>query len=136
MRVLVAVILVWALLFAIPFAVYGSASTFLDLKAPVGPAWRFLCGVAVTKLGTTAAFVALFALSRDAWRGHWPLYGSIWFAMFAASDPHSGSVMAKAAIASPLATLGSHSRFCSTVPNRLIAPDPRPCMAKAKSASP
>ena len=86
MRVLVAVILVWALLFAIPFAVYGSASTFLDLKAPVGPAWRFLCGVAVTKLGTTAAFVALFALSRDAWRGHWPLYGSIWFAMFAASE--------------------------------------------------
>ena len=86
MRVLVAVILVWALLFAIPFAVYGSASTFLDLKAPVGPAWRFLCGVAVTKLGMTAAFVALFALSRDAWRGHWPLYGSIWFAMFAASE--------------------------------------------------
>ena len=86
MRVLVAVILVWALLFAIPFAVYCSASTFLDLKAPVGPAWRFLCGVAVTKLGTTAAFVALFALSRDAWRGHWPLYGSIWFAMFAASE--------------------------------------------------
>ena len=46
-----------------------------------------------------------------------------------------GSVMAKAAIASPLATLGSHSRFCSIVPNRLIAPEPRPCMAKAKSAS-
>ena len=44
--------------------------------------------------------------------------------MFAASDPHSGSVMAKAAIASPAATLGSHSRFCSTVPNRLIAPEP------------
>ncbi len=55
--------------------------------------------------------------------------------MFAASDPHSGSVMAKAAIALPLATRGSHSRFCSTVPNRLIAPDPSPCMAKAKSAS-
>ena len=55
--------------------------------------------------------------------------------MFAASDPHSGSVMAKAAIASPLATLGSHSRFCSTVPNSEIAPEPSPCIAKAKSAS-
>ena len=37
--------------------------------------------------------------------------------MFAASDPHAGSVIAKAAIASPLATLGSQARFCSTVPN-------------------
>ena len=54
--------------------------------------------------------------------------------MFAASEPHSGSVMAKAAIASPPATRGSHSRFCSTVPNRQIAPEPSPCMAKAKSA--
>jgi len=56
--------------------------------------------------------------------------------MFAASEPHSGSVMAKAATASPAATRGSHSRFCSTVPKRLIAPEPSPCMAKAKSASP
>ncbi len=38
--------------------------------------------------------------------------------MFAASDPQSGSVIAKAAIASPCATRGSHSRFCSIVPNR------------------
>ena len=38
--------------------------------------------------------------------------------MLAASDPHSGSVIAKAAIAVPAATLGSHSRFCSIVPNR------------------
>ena len=86
MRVLVAGISVWAILFAIPFAVYGSASMFLDLKPPVGPAWRFLSGIAVTKLGTALAFVALFALSRDAWRGHWALYGAIWFLMFAASE--------------------------------------------------
>ena len=57
-------------------------------------------------------------------------------AMLAASDPHSGSVMAKAAMASPLATFGSHSRFCSIVPNSEIAPEPSPCMAKAKSARP
>ena len=55
--------------------------------------------------------------------------------MFAASDPQSGSVIAKAAIASPLATFGSHSRFCSIVPNSEIAPEPSPCIAKAKSAS-
>ena len=56
--------------------------------------------------------------------------------MLAASEPHSGSVIAKAAIASPAATLGSHSRFCSIVPNSEIAPEPRPCIAKAKSARP
>lgn len=86
MRVLIAVILVWAILFVVPFAVYGSASKFLDLKPPVGPAWRFLSGVALTKLGTALAFVALFAHSRDAWRGHWALYGAIWFVTFAASE--------------------------------------------------
>ncbi len=46
--------------------------------------------------------------------------------MFAASDPHAGSVIAKAAMASPLATRGSHSRFCSMVPNSEIAPEPEP----------
>src|SRR5688500_11907503 len=56
--------------------------------------------------------------------------------MLAASEPHSGSVIANAAIASPEATLGSHWRFCSSLPARLIAPEPSPCIAKAKSASP
>jgi fructose-1,6-bisphosphatase II / sedoheptulose-1,7-bisphosphatase len=45
------------------------------------------------------------------------------------------NALAVLAIASPAATLGSHSRFCSMVPKSEIAPDPRPCMAKAKSAS-
>ena len=39
-------------------------------------------------------------------------------------------------IASPPATLGSHSAFCASLPNRRMAPLPSPCMAKAKSASP
>src|SRR4030095_8255556 len=56
--------------------------------------------------------------------------------MFAASLPVSGSVRAKAAMASPDATLGSHSAFCASLPNRRMAPEPSPCMAKAKSARP
>ena len=86
MRILISVILVWTILFAVPVAVYGSASKFLDLTPPVGPAWRFLLGVSITKLGTALAFVALFALSRDVWRGHWALYGAIWFLTFVASE--------------------------------------------------
>ncbi len=37
------------------------------------------------------------------------------------SEPATGSVRASAAKVSHLATLGSHSRFCSSVPARAIA---------------
>ena len=55
--------------------------------------------------------------------------------MLATSDPERGSDSAKAEIALP-ARVRSSQRCCSGVPNRLIAPVPSPCMAKAKSASP
>lgn len=86
MRVLVAVVSVWAILFAVPFVIYGSASAFFDLKPPAGPAWRFLSSVAVSKLGTAIAFVALFVLCREGWRDRWLLYAGIWFLMFAVSE--------------------------------------------------
>ena len=57
-------------------------------------------------------------------------------AIAATSDPASGSLSAKAAIASPRATRGRYMAFCASVPARLIAPDPSPCIAKAKSARP
>ena len=47
-----------------------------------------------------------------------------------------GSVMAKAAIDWPLATCDRYWARWRAVPNRLIAPEPSPCMAKAKSARP
>ena len=86
MRALFAVAAVWGILFAVPFVIYGSASGLFDLKPPAGPAWRFLLSVAVTKVGTALAFVALFALCRNEWRGHWLLYAGIWFVMFAVSE--------------------------------------------------
>ena len=55
--------------------------------------------------------------------------------MLATSEPERGSDSAKAAIAVP-ARVRASQRCCSGVPNRLIAPVPSPCMAKAKSASP
>ncbi len=86
MRLLIAVVAVWAILFVVPFAIYGSASSLLDLKPVAGPAWRFLAGVAITKLGTAVAFVALFYISRSLWRGQWIRYAAIWFVTFAASE--------------------------------------------------
>ncbi len=55
--------------------------------------------------------------------------------MLATSEPERGSDSAKAEIALPARVFSSHF-FWSFVPNRLIAPVPSPCMAKAKSASP
>ncbi len=102
MRTLIAILAVWAILFAVPFVVYGAGSTMLNLKPPEGPVWRFLTSVAVTKLGTAVAFVALFALCRDVWRGQWLLYAAIWFAMFAVSEigdlVKSGYSLAEAAL--------------------------------------
>ncbi len=86
MRAVIAVVFVWALVFAVPFAVYGCASAFLELKPPSGSALRFLSGVAITKLGTAVAFVALFALAHAEWRSRWILYAAIWFLAFAASE--------------------------------------------------
>ncbi len=86
MRALLAVASVWAILFTVPFVIYASASVFLGLQPPAGPAWRFLLSVAVTKIGTAVGFVALFVLCRDKWRERWPLYAGIWFLMFAISE--------------------------------------------------
>ncbi len=54
----------------------------------------------------------------------------------ATSDPASGSDSANAAMASPRATRGSQRARCCGVPARLMAPEPSPCIANAKSARP
>ena len=53
----------------------------------------------------------------------------------ARSEPASGSVTAKAASTSAEATAGSQRFFCTSVPARAMACEPRPCMTKAVSAS-
>ena len=53
----------------------------------------------------------------------------------ARSEPASGSVTAKAASTSPFATAGSQRLFCTSVPTRLSAYEPSPCIANAVSAS-
>ena len=54
----------------------------------------------------------------------------------ATSDPASGSVMANAAILCPSRTAGRYAAFSSSLPASVIAPVPRPCIAKATSAMP
>jgi hypothetical protein len=86
MRVAAAAVLVWPILFVVPFVIYGVSSAAFGLKRPAGPVWAFLAAAAVSKLGTAIAFTGVFALTREVWRGRWLLYAGIWFLMFAMSE--------------------------------------------------
>lgn len=78
---------VLAIIFIVPVVVYGVASALGGMELPTDATpQRFLAGVLVTKLGTAIAFVLLLQLTRSAWADQWLLYGSVWFAMFAASE--------------------------------------------------
>lgn len=82
-KVALSVVVVLAVIYAVPFVVYGLASVVVGLKTPQGvsPA-RFLTGVFVSKIGTALAFVMIFHLAHDALSGHWLLYAFCWWLMF------------------------------------------------------
>ena len=79
--------LVWAIIYIVPFVVYGVASVLTGLKPPEGvsPA-RFLISVLVSKLGTAMTFVLIFHFARGALSGRWVLYASLWWLMFVVGE--------------------------------------------------
>jgi len=82
-KVVVCVLVVLAVIHAVPFLVYGLARVVVGLKTPEGtsPA-RFLTGVFVSKIGTALAFVLIFHVARDALSGQWQLHAFFWWLMF------------------------------------------------------
>lgn len=85
-RTLLAVPLVWAVLFMVPIFVYGALSAATGLQPPGGNPALFLTGTAISKLGTAIAFVAVFHLGRDMIGSQWLLYVGIWWLMFALGE--------------------------------------------------
>ena len=86
-RLIMAILLVLAVIYAVPFVLYGGASILWDLRPPTSASPnRFLLGVLVTKVGTALAFVSIFALSRATWGPRWLLYATLWFVMFVFSE--------------------------------------------------
>jgi hypothetical protein len=75
-------LLVLAIIFAVPIAVYGTLSTVSGLQPPGDSPLMFLLGVFVSKMGTAAAFVLIFCFARSSWSGQWLLYAAIWWLMF------------------------------------------------------
>jgi hypothetical protein len=75
--------LVLAIIYIVPFVVYGVGSVVGGLKPPEGasPA-SFLISVFVSKFGTAIGFVLIFALARKELSGRWVLYAGLWWLMF------------------------------------------------------
>jgi hypothetical protein len=77
------ILLVLAVIYAVPILVYGLASSVTDMKTPEGvsPA-RFLYSVLVSKIGTAIAFVLIFYFARESLSGQWAIYAFAWWLMF------------------------------------------------------
>lgn len=86
-KVLFSFVLVLAIIYIVPFLVYGLASVLAGLKTPEGasPA-RFLVSVLVSKVGTAIAFVLIFYIARNSLSGQWFPYAVIWWFMFIFSE--------------------------------------------------
>ena len=85
-NVALSVLLVLAIIFAVPFVIYAAMSAVTGLETPGGSPLVFLTGVLVSKTGTALAFVLLFHVARDSLSGHWIQYAAIWWIMFAIGE--------------------------------------------------
>jgi hypothetical protein len=82
-NVILSIVLVLAIIYIVPFLVYGLASVVAGLKTPAGVSpGKFLIGVLVSKTGTAIAFVLIFYLARGSLSGQWIIYAFIWWMMF------------------------------------------------------
>ena len=85
-NVALSVLLVLAIIFAVPFVIYAATSAVTGLETPGGSSLVFLTGVLISKTGTALAFVLLFHVARDSLSGHWIQYAAIWWIMFAIGE--------------------------------------------------
>jgi ABC-type multidrug transport system permease subunit len=82
-KVFFSIVLVLAVIYIVPFLVYGLASVVTGLKTPEGVSpERFLIRMLVSKLGTAIAFVLIFYIARNSLSGQWVIYAVIWWLMF------------------------------------------------------
>ena len=82
-KTILSVVLTLAIIYNVPFLVYGIFSAVAGLKPPEGASpVQFLVSVFVSKVGTAIGFVLIFYFARDSLSGQWLLYAFIWWLMF------------------------------------------------------
>ncbi len=82
-KILATILLVLAVIYIVPFVVYGAFSFLAGMKPPAGasPA-QFLLSVLVSKVGTAVGFVVIFYLARTSLGSRWTIYAFVWWLMF------------------------------------------------------
>ncbi len=86
-NMLLAAVLVLAVIFTVPFVVYGTLSALGALEPPAGASPAvFLLSVLVMKIGTAIGFVAVLQMAWGSLRGRWLAYSALWWAMFVISE--------------------------------------------------
>ena len=85
-QVICAILLVFAIIYIVPFLVYAPLSAAGWIKQPEGSPASFLLGVLVSKIGTAVAFVLIFHFAREALGDRWLLYGFLWWLMFVVGE--------------------------------------------------
>ncbi|MCK4873227.1 MAG: hypothetical protein KAS72_10920 [Phycisphaerales bacterium] len=86
-RLILSILLTLAIIYIVPFLIYGLFSVLTDLKPPQdASAARFLLSVLVSKIGTAVAFVVIFHMARESLSGHWLLYAGAWWIMFVVGE--------------------------------------------------
>ncbi len=83
MRIVLAIMAVWLVIFFVPVLVYGLSSAVTGLQPPGESPTAFLLGVAVSKFGTATAFVLMYTLVQDPLKSQWLAYAGLWWVMFA-----------------------------------------------------
>jgi hypothetical protein len=86
MRLPLAIIAVWAVIFVVPVLVYGLASVVTGLQPPGDSAATFLLGVAISKFGTAIAFVLIYSRTQNSLKAQWFAYAGLWWIMFAIGE--------------------------------------------------
>jgi hypothetical protein len=86
-NVVITTVLVLAIIYIVPFLVYGIGSAVADFKPPEGASpGRFLISVLVSKVGVAIGFVLIFYLARTSLSGQWVLYVVAWWLMFVVGE--------------------------------------------------
>lgn len=79
-KIILCMLAVLAIIYVVPFVVYGIFSAVAGLKPPEGASpLQFLISVFVIKVGTAVAFVWIFYAARGSLSGQWLLFALIWW---------------------------------------------------------
>ncbi len=83
-RLPLAILATLAIMYLVPFPIYGGLSMVTDIEPPSPDSpGLFMLSVLVVKVGVAIGFVLLFYLGRSHWLEDWKTYAGVWWAMFA-----------------------------------------------------